>query len=365
MKVQNISYEVDTLDIKHPLYKIVKQEVDSGKLTLWKKNKNIVRFDLINSNEAFANALRRTFNDELLIKSMFIHPSDLDTNDKFILPDNIIERVNLVSFDQTYEDWQNLSLSIKVSNETGDIITVYSKDILINSKRGGLSSEKLFNQNIILCTLRPGKYLYLNNIVIKKKEGFINNVYTLGTHRYECINTDFSIPSLENNLTDFRIEFRDNSNSSHKNMIELVKNNLYSRVTRVKNLISSYVLPEGAESAAHKQMINDNKGNEVYIIRNTNIVDLHSINNFESSLEEKDMAVWEIHINNEYHTLGNIITKYVYLEDPSIELINYKLAHILKHKIIVTIKHSDYKKIIDNALNSFLKDLETWESSFN
>lgn len=363
MKVQSIQYEVDEIDTKNPYYSIVKKEVDSGNLSLWHKNKNIVRFTLIDSNEAFANALRRTFNDEMEVGAMFVHPSDLDTNDKFILPDNIIERVNLIPFNQTVST-ENLSLSIKVSNDTGDIITIYSKDVKVNSKKGGQSSSNLFNQNIVICTLRPGKYLYLNNIIIKKKEGFINNVYTLGTHRYECINVDFTQSSLSSTLKDFAMEFRDNGNCTHRGIINMVYDSLHSRVSKVQRLISAYEIPEGIENRG--EFVNDNSGNEVYIISNTNVVDLHSTNGTGDSKEKSDSTgdLYEIHIKDAYHTIGNIITKYVFLEDPSIELINYKLAHILKHKIIVTIKHSEYKKIIDRALTKFLEELRHWQSQF-
>lgn len=370
MKVQNIQYEVDEINTKNPYYSIVKKEVDGGRLSLWHKNKNIVKFTLLDSNEAFANALRRTFNDEMNVFIMFVHPSELETNDKFILPDNIIERVNLIPFEQS-ASIENLSLSIKVSNETGDIITIYSRDIKVNSKKGGQDSSKLFNQNIVICTLRPGKYLYLNNITIKQKKGFINNAYTLGTHRYECINVDFSKSCLETTLKDFKMEFRDNANSSHKQMIDMVYESLHSTISKVQRLINSYEIPSGIENRS--EFVNDNSGGEIYIIKNTNIVDLHAASSYSTSLtmetdmEEKSDApsfVYEIHIKEAYHTVGNIITKYVYLEDPSIELVNYKLAHILKHKIIVTIKHSDYKKIIHNALDKFLGDLKYWHAQF-
>ena len=358
MKVVNISYNTEELDKNNKLYKILQSS--ELKDRLWHKNKNSVRFDLIDSNEAFANGLRRVFNDELEIKIMFVHPSDLDTDDKFILPDNIIERINLIPLDQTHNlsNDANTTLSLKITNDTGDIINIYSKDILINGKKGGISSKELFNQNIIICSLRPGKYLYVNNITIKSKQGFINNTYTAGTHRYECINVDFSKPVMSQELKDFRIEFCDNGNIGHKTIIKMIRDNLYKRITKVKNLINEYTLPDDTNVVS--QSI-ENK-NDVYIIQNTNIVDLHSINN--SELETQNTDIYEIHIKGEYHTVGNIITKYVYLENKTIELINYKLEHILKNKIIVCIKHSNYKKIINNALDAFLADLETWYKSF-
>jgi DNA-directed RNA polymerase subunit L len=51
------------------------------------------------------------------------------------------------------------------------------------------------------------------------------------------------------------------------------------------------------------------------------------------------------------------LTKYVFLEMPTIEYINYRLHHPLTRKLIITIKHSNYKKIINDAINSIFKDL--------
>lgn len=356
MKVQNIKFQTQTLDKNNKLYSILKD----NNVPLWSMDKNILKFDLIDSNEAFANSLRRVFNDELEIYALYAHPSDIDSDDKFILPDNILERINLLPTVQS--NLKDLVLSIKITNLSDDIINIYSKDIKINTKKGMVSSEKLFNQNIQICSLRSGKYLYVNNITFKSKEGFINNTHTLGTHRYECINTDLSLPSLDNTLKDFRIEFCDNGNSNQKEMARLVFENLNKRVNRVKNLISAYEIPINVDAIT---LHNDTTNNDLYIIQNTKIIDLHSSNSNNLNKDTKVNCdnLYEIHIKNEYHTMGNIITKYVFMEYKDIELISYKLDHILKHKIIINIKHSDYKKIIDNALNNFLKDLKYWNDS--
>ena len=145
-------------------------------------------------------------------------------------------------------------------------------------------------------------------------------------------------------------------------MAQLVYNNLSKRVNKVKSLISAYEIPTNVDAIT---LHNDTTNNDLYIIQNTKIIDLHSSN---PNVLNKDTRVncdnlYEIHVKNEYHTIGNIITKYVYTECKDIELISYKLDHILKHKIIVNIKHSEYKKIIDNALSNFLKDLKYWNDS--
>jgi len=333
-------------------------------IKLWERKKSALRFTLLDSNEAFANAIRRVFNDELEIECLYAHHTDVTTDDKFILPDNILERINLIPLEQN-KGKADVVMSLKYENKTSDIVNIYSSDIKINTKKGFQSSEELFNQHIQICSLRPGKYLYINNIVRKKRAGYINNCHTLGTHKYECINVDMSKPSLNTNLTDFKLELCDNANSSAVDMATMVRDNLVDRVTKVKSLISNYEIPDGVDIRTMEAKNSNSDTMAIYVVKNTNIVDIKTGDSEKYTESKSYDDIYEIHINNEYHTVGNIITKYVYLVCPEIELINYKLAHILKHKIIVTIKHHEYKRIIEKALNKFLDDINYWCSEIH
>jgi DNA-directed RNA polymerase subunit L len=115
-------------------------------------------------------------------------------------------------------------------------------------------------------------------------------------------------------------------------------------------LINNYEIPVNVDIATEAN------NNEVYIVKNTKIVDVKKDNSDISDL-------YEIHIKGEYHTIGNLITRYVFNENPDIELVNYKLEHILKHKIIVTVCSSDYKKIIYSALTKCIEDFDQWKSA--
>ena len=88
-------------------------------------------------------------------------------------------------------------------NNTNDIIKIYTKDIINKNKQ---DKNVYFNNNILICSLKPNHYLYINNIKINANYGYIDNKYSLGSYNYEIINTDFNIPSLNNNIKDFRIE---------------------------------------------------------------------------------------------------------------------------------------------------------------
>jgi DNA-directed RNA polymerase subunit L len=282
----------------------------------------------------FANAIRRVFNDELYVKCLDSSIFDIKTDDKYILPDTILERINQLSLYQSIPD--NLKFSLNVINNTNDSIKIYSNNIKNANKN---DNNKYFNQNILLCTLKSNKYLVINNITIKKNNGINNNNYSLGSFCYKSINTDFNTLSLNNNNTDFELELILNIVKDTKKDLEYLINsiydNLYIRLKNIQTKIENYIIEDN--STFINKIIHD-----LFIINKNNI--------------------YEIHINNEYHTIGNILTKYVYQLDKNIELINYKLEHPLRYKIIVNIKHSNYKKIINDAIDNSLSDLLIFKS---
>lgn len=327
MDIKNVKINDYAINYKNSKFENI---INQNKHLIPELNKKSISFELINSNEAFANGIRRTFNDELLVKSLDVNIYDLKTDDKYILPDNIIERINLIPVLQNISD--DTIFNINVINNTNDIINIYSKDIINKNKN---DKTIYFNSNILLCSLKPNRYLYINNINIKKEYGFNDHKFSMGSYNYEIINTDFNINSLNNNITDFKIELITNNNIEIKNLIILIYDTLYFRLKNIQLSINNYDI--NTNSTDINKLVND-----IFIIPNQNI--------------------FEIHINNEYHTIGNLITKYVFNLDKNIELINYKLEHPLRHKIIINIKHNQYKKIINDAIENIIKDLDIFKN---
>lgn len=327
MDIKNVKINDYAINYKNSKFENI---INQNKHLIPELNKKSISFELINSNEAFANGIRRTFNDELLVKSLDVNIYDLKTDDKYILPDNIIERINLIPVLQNISD--DTIFNINVINNTNDIINIYSKDIINKNKN---DKTIYFNSNILLCSLKPNRYLYINNINIKKEYGFNDHKFSMGSYNYEIINTDFNINSLNNNIKDFKIELITNNNIELKNLIILIYDTLYFRLKNIQSSINNYDI--NTNSTDINKLVND-----IFIIPNQNI--------------------FEIHINNEYHTIGNLITKYVFNLDKNIELINYKLEHPLRHKIIINIKHNQYKKIINDAIENIIKDLDIFKN---
>jgi len=329
MEIKNIQLIDYSINYDKSVYKDL---IEKNKHLLPTLNKTGLKFQLLNSNEAFANSIRRIYNDELLVKCLDTKIFNINTNDKYILHDTIIERINSISINQNLIK-DDMIFHLNVNNHTNGIIKVYSKDIIIKNKTNNkIDNTIYFNPNILLCTLKPNKYLTINSIIINKDYGYNNHLYSLGSFNYKIINTDFSQLSLNTISTDFELELINNANITINNIITNIYNNILFRLKKIQDSINSYELDRHATDI--NKIIS-----EIFIINNNNI--------------------YEIHINNEYHTIGNLITFYIYNLDKSIELVNYKLEHPLRHKIIIYIKHPQYKKLCNDAINNIISDYNT------
>ena len=325
MEVKNIKVNDYSFNINNK-YKSILEKNQHLLPTL---NKVGLQFQLINSNEAFANSIRMVFNDELLVKYLDVSIFDLNTNDKYILPDNIIERIALIPLNQNVNSDKKYKLHIM--NNSNDIIKIYSKELKTMNEDKSID----FNPNILLCTLKPNKSLTINNIKINQEYGFNNHIFSLGSFAYEIINTNFNTLSLNNNCTDFQLELIPNANIPLEDLVHKIYDNLYIRLKKIQNDINTYQL--------------ENHSNDISKI----LTDLFIIKNSNSNGTNQ---LYEIHIMHEFNNIGHLLTRYIYNLDNNIELINYKLEHPLRHKLIINIKHNQYKKLCNDAINNIIKD---------
>jgi DNA-directed RNA polymerase subunit L len=332
MEVKNIKVNDYSININNK-YKSILEKNQHLLPTL---NKVGLQFQLINSNEAFANSIRMVFNDELLVKYLDVSIFDLNTNDKYILPDNIIERIALIPLNQNVNSDKKYKLHIM--NNSNDIIKIYSKELKTMNEDKSID----FNPNILLCTLKPNKSLTINNIKINQEYGFNNHIFSLGSFAYEIINTNFNTLSLNNNCTDFQLELIPNANIPLEDLVHKIYDNLYIRLKKIQNDINTYQL--------------ENHSNDISKI----LTDLFIIKNSNSNGTNQ---LYEIHIMHEFNNIGHLLTRYIYNLDNNIELINYKLEHPLRHKVIINIKHNQYKKLCNDAINNIIKDLNIFKTS--
>jgi len=335
MEVSNIQIYENTINYENTIFK---ELLDNNKHLLPNKNKKIISFELTNSNVEFANAIRRIITNELEVKILNVNITNVNTDDKYILSNLIKDRLELISIDQSIPE--DCKFKISITNNTLDIKKITTNDIiLLNHKE--LNIKHLFNTNIILCYLNQKKYITVTDITINKDTGLNNGKYALCTVNYEIINTDFKIPTLNNNNSDFKFTLKTNGNIEPIKIINLVEINLNKRLDIIEE--------------------NINKINKINKILNSNETQLLELNDLYII---KNFDIYSYYINNESHTIGNLFVKYIYDLEPNIEMINYSIIHPTKNQVIINIKHNNHNKLILNAITNIRKDLKLFTSYF-
>jgi hypothetical protein len=138
LKVSNVNIDAITYDSKHfkdfdKCVEYIKLINPDYKQFLPKNPSHRVQFELTNTNPDFANCIRRFLLDEIFVNSMSVNINDIKTDDKFILSDLLKKNIELVPLTQI-EDCKSVSFSVNKTNETDDIICVYTRDIEVSDK---------------------------------------------------------------------------------------------------------------------------------------------------------------------------------------------------------------------------------------
>jgi len=331
MEVTNIKIVENTIKYKDTIFESL---LEDNKHLFPVNNHKTISFELLNSNTELANAIRRVITNELEVKLLQVNINDIKTDDKYILSDIIKDRIESIPINQNIPDDYIFKLSI--TNNTLDIHDVNSSDLLLmNYKK---NTNELFNQNMKICYLNSNKYITINDIHVNKNTGFYNGKYSLCTVNYEIINTDFKIASLNNDNTDFKMSIKTNGNIEPIEIIKSVVLNLEKRLKIIESYIIEY---NKIYNSSDIQLVDTNN---VYIIKNYDL--------------------FSYYINNESHTIGNLLVKYIYNIDNNIELINYSIPHPSKHQVIINIKHTEHNSIILKSIKNIIKDLHVFQSYF-
>jgi len=255
-------------------------------------------FELHNSTVEIANSIRCCINYDLDVK--YLDFDNINTDDEFIIIHEIRKRLHGIPIKQV-----QVQCGLDVYNDTDDIIPVYTSSID--------SKEKICSGTNILTYLRPNKRLTIPDIHTKTGNGNQSTLYTFpGLVKYKCVTPtrwDIVIP---------RQKFIE--------PIEIVRMGLRSLQKRL-----DAIYPEVKDKKTSSQ---------------SPIVDISYLNG---------SANYKIY--NESIIIGNLISKYGYLADPTIEFIACSKKHSSYNYITLEIKHQDPCSIITAGIVSAKKEL--------
>jgi DNA-directed RNA polymerase subunit L len=309
------------------------------------KSSHRVQFEITNTTADFANCIRRFLLDEIMVYSMDIDEDDIVTTDKFILNDHLKKRLELIPFQQNLKDIDNFKISLDIKNTSDDIMTVYSRNIIIADSKGNkLDSDKYFSGSIPIIQLRSDKSLQVNKIGIVKgcgkndsgKFNLLSNISYEILDVVPCEESKFEKTgqsSLNSTPSHFKIGFTTYRNIDPKKVINLCCDCITDRLQNIQ-----------------KELHNIKNETTIY---------------FSDTLEleiRNDVKLY--HFKGEFWTIANIIARYCYLEFPEIKFVCASIIHPSKEESIVKIIHNNSINIINSSIRRILNDVDILKKKF-
>ena len=310
-------------------------------------SKYSVSFELTNTTTDFANFIRRSLMDEVVVYSMTVVDTDIMTDDRFILADYLKKNIELVPFSQniTESDIKDLTISIDIKNTTDDLRTIYTGDIDIYIKSKKVDISKYISTTIALIQLRPSTFLKIDNITISSGQAKYDSgqFLLLSNISYEILDV---VPllegkhetkgesSLNSEPAHFRIGYRTHRNISPKKVMIKCCNEMIRRFTNIQ-----------------KELSQINKSEKVHF---SDLIELET---------KGDVKIF--HFKNEYWTVSNVISKYCFMAFKDIQFVCSGIVHPSTEESVVKIKHTEPVKIIQTAIKNILIDLNTVLKLFN
>lgn len=373
-------------------------------------------FILHNTNTAIANAIRRTLMCEVSAKSLDFDISTIDTNEPYIKPGELHDRISLIPLDQDIAD--DVTFTIKVANQDPRVENhiVLSKDIV---QVGGKKLTKLpFGETFRLIELQPGRYLRIPEIRISKGYGFQHARYqptcdvgfrcidymqvTFVNSRGNFVKMHVKVSELVALMKKFKINIKHDNlwdckvvvipNKAYQNMLRPVDLQYMKKfdyivenpnVVDVKDVDSDDTFLRkysSAEAAPQEYKLSvrcfGNIDPKMLMVRTCQNIQFRLETIYEllqRYIKDKDVSSilhvqedaekTQIQIKGEDHTIGQLMITHIYELDNS-TFVKKSLEHPLNRTVIVELKHAQALKLVGDALQLAKSRFAALEKSF-
>jgi DNA-directed RNA polymerase subunit L len=302
--VKNIKRNTNTINLSKSKYKSLQKYVPD----ILHKN---ISFELVNTNYSLANAIRRVLINELPIKHLTVSLNDIYSDDKYIVDDIIKARLEGIPIPQNIDT--SVKYNIKYLNNQETYCNINSSEIKHNGK-----SISHGIKEIPICNINSQNTLVVSDIIVTTSYGYDNGRCSPGRVSYEIINHDLeNNSSINSNPTDFKIGFEVSGVYNPDELIVLGIDELLSRLNRID--------------------FND------FII---------------------EFGVYKLHIIGETHTIGRLISRYIFDILPSIDYCAMRIIHPSKRECVIDVRHPEGEKLVKQAIVNIVKDLTIIKNAF-
>lgn len=269
-------------------------------------------FELINSNYAIANGIRRSITNEIPVRYLTVSMTDIFSTDPYIVGDIIKSRIEMIPIDQDIP--LGTTYSIRFENKEDSYIDVLSSEI-----KQRKSTASGISQSIPICSINANHSFVVENIVVAESYGYTNGRASIGKVSYEVLNHDMqNVSSANSDPTNFKLVLEVPGNINPKKIILLAIDSIIER-----------------------------------------------LNNIDYSLSKVEYDIYKLLILNETHTIGNLLVRYIYGIDPNIDYVAMRTTHPSKRECVIDIKHPQAEKLCKLAVVNISKELNALKKMFN
>lgn len=261
-------------------------------------------FEIRDASCALANAVRRTLISEIPVKHLTVSLADIKTTDPYVIGDAIAKRIEMIPIDQSMD--QNAMFTLKFENHGDDPLDVTSDMI----KHNGISPTDSIVKGIPICDINPGTSFSVSDIRVKESYGFDNSRASIGRVSYEIIKHDFDQSSQLSNPSEFRLQLETPATIDPKEMTKLA-------IIRISDRIKS--LDYGHSST--------------------------------------DFGVYKLSIANETHSIGRLLSWYIYQVDPTVKYVASRITHPSMRECVIDVHHPNGEDLVKRAAEKIIEDL--------
>ncbi len=262
---------------------------------------------------AVSNAIRRTIACELLVMRLYVEYEDIETTDRFILPEMITKRFKMVPIDQTTPP--NTRFELVASNDSAVVRDVKTSEMRIVG--GG---RLPFNDQFTLFTLQPKTTVRITNITLKSSYGYVHKdgMYAMvcnavsvvvganPRNEYERSGESVSVSNPQR----WRIGFISNGELPPKEIVARACDSIIERSKYVKTLLDFI---------------------------------------------ENDRDEYMLHIAGESHTIGNLFMRIICDKFPNIGAVTYATDHVGRSCTIKVRCDEDIADVFNTAIKEITR----------
>lgn len=302
---KNITLESNKIDLAKTPYAAFKHlipDVSNQRLS----------FELLDSNLAIANGIKRSCKSEISMRYLTVSLTDIFSTDPYVEQNVIRKRIEMIPIPQ--DTPIGSTYSIRFENKSDTYVDVLSAEI----KHRGSTPAK-FIQSIPIVSINSYHSFVIENITVSETKSYLNSRVTAGRIGYDILNHD-----MEKHSTN-------NSNPTH----------FYLQLETAGNIDPKYIVRAAIDS----------------IIERLNAIDY--------SLAKTEYDTYKLFIPNETYTIGNLLARYIYFNvDPTIDYVAARIGHESKRELTMDIRHPQGELLCKKAVEIIIQELTTLKKSF-